>query len=610
MCGITGYYSKQIQVADLQRSVNRLKHRGPNNQSVWESGNVGLGHTRLSILDLSDQSNQPMQSHSGRYTMVFNGEIYNFKELAKKYQLQLSTSSDSEVILELFEKIGDDFVHELNGMFALAIYDTKKDSLHLFRDRIGIKPLFYFFDGETFAFASEIKALLDYQLIKHNLELDKKTIRQFLNLGYIAEPYTFFQNIFKFPSGHKGVFKDEKLNLEPFWEVEKQIKSVTFNNEQVAKSELETLLMDSVEKRMISDVPLGTFLSGGIDSSLITAIAQKISPNSVKTFSIGFKESKFNESEYARKVAKHLQTDHHEFIVSEKDVLALVDDFFHAYDEPYTDSSGFPTMLVSQLAKQKVSVILSGDGGDELFHGYGMYNWANRLDNPAIRTFRKPISLVLDRMSDRHKRASNLFKYQDSSKIKSHIFSQEQYFFSQKEIKEFCSIKEEHILNEAIRSSRNLTASEQQAIFDLKFYLKDVLMTKVDRASMRSALEVRVPLLDHRIVEFALNLDPRLKMKNGIQKYLLKELLYDYVPKPLFDRPKWGFSIPLSQWLKTDLRHLLDQYTDPKLIEKYGFVDSDYVQDIKSKYLSGQDYLYNRLWNIMVLHKNLEKYFS
>ena len=610
MCGITGYYSEQINPLDLQKSVNSLKHRGPNNQSLWQERSIGLGHTRLSILDLSAQSNQPMLSKSGRYIMVFNGEIYNYKELAHTHQLNLTTTSDSEVVLELFEKIGNTFINELNGMFAIAIFDKLENTISLFRDRLGIKPLYYFFDGKNFAFASELKALLEYSHIKNKLKTDKKTIQQFLNLGYITEPHSFFTNIYKFPSGHKAIYKNQQLDIKPFWELEQRITDSVLSDEIVAKKKLEELLLDSIEKRMISDVPLGTFLSGGIDSSLVTAMAQKLSSKKVKTFSIGFKESQFNESEYAEKVAKHLNTEHHQFIVSEQDVLSLVDSFFNAYDEPYTDSSGFPTMLISQLAKEKVSVILSGDGGDELFHGYGMYNWANRLNQPLIKAFRKPISLALGQMPNRYKRAAELFKYKTSSKIKSHIFSQEQFFFSQNEIDKLCKINDGYFINETINSIRKLKPSEEQAIFDIKHYLKDDLLVKVDRASMHSALEVRVPLLDHRVVEFALNLDSKLKIKNGIQKYLLKEILYDYVPKTIFDRPKWGFSIPLNQWLKKDLKYLLDQYTSPQIIEKFDVVDNNYVQNLKTKYLLGQDYLYNRLWTIMVLHKYLEKYFA
>lgn len=608
MCGITGYISDQVNTIELKEAVDSLKHRGPNNQSFWERNGIGLGHTRLSILDLSEHSNQPMHSHSERYSMVFNGEIYNYIDLSKKYKIKLDNPSDSELILKLFEKIGADFVKELNGMFAISILDRQTKIIYFFRDRLGIKPLFYFFDGENFAFASEIKALLKYKLIKENLSIDKATINQFLNIGYISEPHTFFKNIFKFPAGHKASFLNKKLTTNSYWSIEEQIETSTINNEKLAKQKLDALITDSVKKRMLSDVPLGTFLSGGIDSSLVSAIAQKLSDKPIKTFSVGFKESQYNETEYAQKVAKHINSDHHEFIVSEKEVLTLIDDFFNAYDEPYTDSSGFPTMLVSKLAKQKVSVILSGDGGDELFHGYGMYNWATRLDLPLVKSFRKPISFALRQMSDRYKRASELFLYQDNSKIKSHIFSQEQFFSSTKEISKLSKYQKTYLLNEIVTSNRKLKASEEQAIFDIKHYLKDDLLVKVDRASMFSALEVRVPLLDHRVVEFALNLDPKLKIKNGVQKYLLKKVLYEYVPEKIFDRPKWGFSIPLDRWLKNDLRYLLEQYTEPKLIEKYNILDVEYVQNLKSKYLKGQDYLYNRLWSIIVLHKNLEKY--
>ncbi len=609
MCGITGYISNQINTIELTESVECLKHRGPNNQSIWTKNGIGLGHTRLSILDLSEESNQPMHSHSGEHSMVFNGEIYNYIELAQKYQIQLNKSSDSELALELFEKIGPDFVKELNGMFAIAILNHKTQRMHFFRDRLGIKPLFYFFDGNNFAFASEIKALLKYKIINNPLKINSSTINQFLNIGYISEPHTFFKNIYKFPSGHKASYLNHEFSTTAYWSVESQIEVSTLNNEKIAKQKLDELITDSVKKRMLSDVPLGTFLSGGIDSSLISAIAQKLSTKPINTFSIGFKESQYNEAKYARKVAQHINSNHHEYIVSEKEVLELIDNFFDAYDEPYTDSSGFPTMLVSKLAKQNVSVILSGDGGDELFHGYGMYNWATRLNQPLIKSFRKPISKVLKQMPNKYKRASELFMYQDIKGIKSHIFSQEQFFFSTTEISKLSKVQKNNTLNEIIESKRKLSPSEAQAIFDIKYYLKDDLLVKVDRASMQSALEVRVPLLDHRIVEFALNLNSGLKINNGIQKYLLKEVLYDYIPKSIFDRPKWGFSIPLDRWLKNDLRYLLDQYTEPKLIEKYNILDSDYVQDLKNKYLKGQNYLYNRLWSIMVLHKFLEKYF-
>jgi len=608
MCGITGYISDKIGKAELQQSVEALKHRGPDNLGLFCENNIGLGHSRLSILDLSDSANQPIFSHSGNSVMVFNGEIYNYKELTAKYKIKTRTTSDSEIVLELFELLGVNFVNELNGMFAVAVFDKIKKQLFLFRDRLGIKPLFYFFNGKDFAFASEIKALFIYKTVKQSAKVNNNVAADFLHLGYIPQPYTFFDNIYKFPSGSYAVFNNLTFEINSFWQIEDKITKQTIDNEKDAKEHLNNLLLDSVEKRMISDVPLGTFLSGGIDSSLVTALAQKISPHPVKTFSIGFKESKYNEAAYAKQVADYLKTEHHEFIISESDVLNLIDDYFNAYDEPYADSSGFPTMLVSKLAKKHVSVILSGDGGDELFHGYGMYQWANRLNNSLIKSLRKPISLGLSMLNNKYKRAATLFQYKNYNRIKSHIFSQEQYFFSERELDNILVNKQIISINETINSNRKLSPSEQQSIFDIKHYLKDDLLVKVDRASMQWALEVRVPILDHRVVEFAINMHQNLKIKNGEQKYLLKQLLYDYVPKELFDRPKWGFSIPLEKWLKNELAYLLEKYTSQEIIEKYNIVNYQSVENLKKRYFSGQLFLYNRLWLIMILHKYLNEY--
>jgi len=305
-----------------------------------------------------------------------------------------------------------------------------------------------------------------------------------------------------------------------------------------------------------------------------------------------------------------LKTDHHEFIVSEKDVLEQINDFFYVYDEPFADSSGFPTMLVSKLASKYVKVVLSGDGGDELFHGYGAYNWAKRLNNPIIRGLRKPIASVLSQHNNRSKRAAKLFAYKNKEHIKSHIFSQEQYLFSANELEKlFVEIPVSYI-DEKIVSNRELTKVEEQAIFDLKYYLKDDLLTKVDRASMSASIEARVPMLDHEIVEFAINLNSSLKIKNGTQKYLLKQLLYDYVPEELFQRPKWGFSIPLNNWLKNDLSYLINDYLSKEVIEQHNVVNFHEVKKLIVKFNMGHDYLYNRLWALIILHYNLKKYFE
>ena len=361
---------------------------------------------------------------------------------------------------------------------------------------------------------------------------------------------------------------------------------------------------------MISDVPFGTFLSGGIDSSLVTAIAQSNSDKPINTFSIGFNESKHNESSYAQAVAKQLGTKHHEFTVTEKDALELLDRMTDAYDEPFADSSGIPTMLVSKLARQHVTMTLSGDGGDELFHGYGSYLWAKRLANPLVKLFRKPIGSSLKGLkSSRYDRIATLFNYQDKENIKSHIFSQEIYYFSHAEIAELTgdlSIKFSADTFE-VNTKRKLSPTEEQALFDIRFYLKDDLLAKVDRATMQFSLEARVPLLDYRIVEFALNVDPALKIKNGDAKYLLKQVLYDYLPASLFDRPKWGFSIPLDKWLQGDLNFLLEKFTSKEMCDKFGLINYAVLNKYKTEFKNGKIFYYNRLWQIIVLHKTLEK---
>jgi len=370
-------------------------------------------------------------------------------------------------------------------------------------------------------------------------------------------------------------------------------------------------LLNSVEKRLISDVPYGTFLSGGIDSSLVTAIAQKVDSKPIKTFSIGFKESKFNESGYARKVAEYLKTDHHEYTVSHNDALELIDELDERFDEPFADSSAIPTMLVSKMAKQHVTMTLSGDGGDELFHGYGSYTWAKRLSNPLIKYTRKPVSFALSALPSRYKRVAKLINYKNRRQLPSHIFSQEQYFFSRTELLKNLSpdFLEDFTLKEKHHDIRHaLTPAENQALFDFNYYLKDDLLVKVDRASMKYALETRVPLLDHNIIEFAVNLSPDLKIKKGIQKYLLKQVLYDYLPKEYFDRPKWGFAIPLNQWLLNELSYLIDTYLNKDIIEKYGIISIDYVTKLIHQFRhKNTNYLFNRLWLLVVLHKWLEK---
>ena len=613
MCGITGIFTlnKQLNPRWIEQMTDAIAHRGPDSDGffVSQNKNLAIGHRRLSIIDLSTSANQPMYSACGNFVMVFNGEIYNYKELAKKYNIKTKTSSDSEVVLELFAKLGKDFVKELNGMFVLVFYDIKEDKLLIFRDRVGIKPLYFYWKNENFLISSELKPI---KILSNDfpLTINKQAISNFLRLGYIPEPMSIYNEVRKFPSASIMSITKKGYLIEEYWKLESKInKKNQLKDEKQAKSELKELLESSINYRLMSDVPFGTFLSGGIDSSTVTAIAQKLNNKPINTFSIGFKESSYNEAVFAKKIANYLGTNHHEFMVSYSEAIEHFDKIITAYDEPFADSSSIPTMLVSKMAKQHVSMTLSGDGGDEQFLGYGMYNWAKRLNNPFIKTFGKPLRFIFSKSNNRHKRASSLFGHKNMKTLASHIFSVEQMFFSDEELNDILKIdlKSELKLNETLGLDLGLNHQENQAFFDMKYYLKDDLLVKVDRASMQYSLETRVPLLDHRILEFSINLAPELKIKDGVSKYLLKEVLYDYVPKEYFDRPKWGFSIPIRFWLQKELKHLPEKYLSKEVLEKHEVFNVEKVKEIEKRYFAGEDYLFNKIWAIIMLNQWLEE---
>ncbi len=581
-----------------------LSHRGPDADGYFydEAKGVGLGHRRLSIIDLSSAANQPFYSADGRYVMIYNGEVYNYKEVAEKYKIHPRTHSDSEVIIEAFAIAGIDSINDLNGMFAMAIWDKQTDKLYLIRDRIGVKPLHYWYDGGELAFASELKTIFSLPFKK---EILPSSISNFLYLGYIPHEDTIYQNCYKLRPGQYAVLDKGVLDVFSYWHLENELDPAVMTNEKAARKTLKQLLESSVAYNMISDVPVGIFLSGGVDSSIVAAISQSITSIPVKTFSIGFREKKYNEAAYAKQVASHIRSDHHEFTVTEQDGLDLVDSLLDIYDEPYADSSAIPTLMVSKLARKHVKVALSGDGGDELFMGYGFYTWAKRLEHPLLKLFRKPIHKGLYSFgNNRLKRGSHLFNYPNRERIKSHIFSQEQYCFTEEEINNLLTRPVPLKLNETIISkNRKLSLVEEQSFFDIKNYLPSDLLVKSDSASMHHSLEVRVPLLDHRLVEFAINLSSNLKLRGDTGKYLLKQVLYDYVPEQLFNRPKWGFSIPLQIWLKQELSYLIDKYLADDVIRECNLVKPEIVKQLVQSFRSGLDYLYNRLWLLILLHK-------
>lgn len=617
MCGICGFFSNSYRFSQKQlvTMTNALEHRGPDARGFFFSTICGLGHRRLSVIDLSINANQPMYSRSQksfdgkgqdeRFVIVYNGEVYNYQELAGELDVEMSTTSDTEVILELFVRDGVDFVNKLNGMFAIAIYDQLEKKLYLFRDRIGIKPLYYYWDGCKLLFASELKSL---QCLDLNLQLDHDAVADFLHIGYIPAPRSIYKNIFKLQPGNFLIADNSGIKVKKYWCIDDKIIPSCFEDESYVLSELNSLLKSSIQYRLVSDVSLGVFLSGGIDSSLIAAVASHISSEKINTFSIGFKESAFDESNYARQVAGQLKTNHHEFIVTAKDAQELIPVLLDVYDEPFADSSAIPSMLVSQLAKKYVTVVLGGDGGDELFWGYGRYDWSARLSKPGWKIFRRLLSRISKfSPSARYQKAAQLLKYPNSNKLPLHILSQDSFFFSEEEISGLLLKSRFQIegINTYFSNVRTFSAIEKQVFFEMESYLPDDLLVKIDRATMKYSLEARVPLLDHRLVEFAANISPALKLKNGERKYLLKQVLYGYLPANLFDRPKWGFSIPLIEWLKNDLRYLIDDYLNKNVIDNCGIVRYKAVHDLKEKFFAGHSYLYNRLWVLIVLHRFL-----
>ena len=612
MCGIAGYFAPQQTFGGevLEQMTSCLAHRGPDADGFFRDNTVGFGHRRLSIIDLSSAANQPMHSRDGRWVMMFNGEVFNFHDIARELAVPLRSHSDTEVMVESFAKWGPGAVSRFNGMFTIALYDKSEQILFLFRDRLGVKPLYYTHYGHNLFFASELKAITKVNEVSEKLQLNHEAVSSFLQFGYIPEPLTIWREVRKFPAGYFMKITKEGTELQAYWKAEDAIRPDVVTDTESAKENLSSLLESAIQYRMISDVPFGTFLSGGIDSSLVTAFAQKNSNHPVRTFTIAFKEKKYNEAIHAAKVASYLKTDHHEFTLTYQEAIVLVEESMDIFDEPFADSSAIPTMLLSKYTREKVKMVLTGDGGDELFMGYGAYRWANRLNNSFIKTFRYPIASLLSMGGNRSKRAAHLFRYGGKENLPLHIFSQEQYLFSEKESgdmlhREFN--RHYQVNGHAKNLSRSLLPNERQAFFDLKFYLKDDLLVKVDRASMRYGLECRTPFLDFRIVEFALNVSEKLKMKGNELKILPRLLLRDHLPADLFERPKWGFAIPLKEWLKSELKYLIDNYLNEEIVTDSHMVNWNQVLFLKKRFFAGEDYLYNRLWNLIVLHRWLQK---
>lgn len=611
MCGIAGIVSRRpVREEVIRRMTDAVAHRGPDADGVFVcgKGRTALGHRRLSIIDLSAQADQPMSSADGRLVIVFNGEIYNYREIRKEIQsvspaVVFKTQSDTETILAAFSLWGTDMVRKLEGMFAMAIHDVAGERLYLFRDRLGKKPLYYYRDDEHFIFGSEIKSLLKHDTVRANARIDRTAVHRFMHFGFVPAPATIFSTIKKFPAGHAGVVDDKiAVNLTQYWNVDKLVPDVRMTSEGESIAGLRSVLNTAVARRLVSDVPVGAFLSGGTDSSLVTAIAARRSKEPMKTFNIGFTNKKFDERPFARKIADHLKTDHEEFLLTEQDAIHIVDEFIKHFDEPFTDTSAIPTMLISRLARKKVKVVLTGDGGDELFLGYGAYDWSRRLSQFTLPSAKRGLQLLLAHShNNRLQRIAHMFEPVPEAQLRSHIFSQEQYLFSESELRSGLKTPADPFAY--FDPSVKANAEERQAIFDLKYYLPDDLLVKVDRASMYYGLECRCPFLDHDVVEFALGIDKKMKKKGGERKWILKKLLEEYLPAELVYHKKWGFGIPLGEWLSRDLKYIIDQNLSVQTVEEVGIFKQDFVAKTVSTFLSGRTHMYNRVWALVVIHK-------
>ena len=636
MCGIVGFVTQkhfETFSRSLPAATTSLAHRGPDDSGMYvdSSAGVGLGHRRLSILDLSPLGHQPMASDDARVRIVFNGEVYNFKVLRKELEKaghQFRSDSDTEVILKAYLEWGTECLGRFTGMFALAIWDGRSRRLFLARDQLGIKPLYYYHHSGNLIFASELKGILAFKGISRTL--DTGAIPLFLHYQYIPSPRTIYQHIFKLLPGHFLICDSETFRTCP-WAETPNASSRQSSLSGISGSELECLdqlqviLTQAVSDQMVSDVPLGALLSGGIDSSLVAAIMQQVSSRPIRTFSIGFRESKFNEAPWAARVAACLETCHTELYVTSKDALSAIPRLPEIYDEPFADASAIPSFLVSQLTRSHVTVALSGDGGDEQFCGYTRY-WATqamasgfqRLPVPLRTWLYRSLSLVptafVENLYNRLQpvlppafRSANFSdKWQKLIAQMGHGDLQSLYRVS------VClwdwdrvgrltgRFPEPSRFEQSFDRTMDWPALSRLMRVDQQTYLTDAMLVKVDRASMAAGLEIRVPLLDQRVVEYASGIPEDFLFQKGQGKHILRRLLSRYIPAALFERPKMGFAIPVSRWLRGELKPMLLDYLAEGRLKREGLFDAALVTATVSDHLSGRANHPHRLWALLM----------
>jgi asparagine synthase (glutamine-hydrolysing) len=644
MCGVGGIFDPAGVTGpeDLRAAVTRmsetLRHRGPDDDGVWvdaERG-VGLGSRRLAIVDLSEHGRQPMASASGRYVIVFNGEIYNHRDLRRRLEglgHGFRGHSDTEVFLGAISQWGLRRALDLsNGMFAFALWDREIQVLHLVRDRLGEKPLYYGWVGGRFACASELKALR--MLEGFGLDVDREALALFLRYKYVPTPWSIYEGIRKLPPGTILTISRDDPNPEPvpYWSLQDVAEAGLADpfpgSERDAEEELHDLLGGAIQLRMEADVPLGAFLSGGVDSSTVVALMQQNGRRPARTFTIGFREASFNEAEHARAVAAHLGTDHTELYVEPADARAVIPRLPILYDEPFADSSQIPTYLVSQLARREVTVALSGDGGDELFGGYNRHLWGANVSRwlegvpaGARRMVGRALASISPRRWDSWFRAIDPFLAgklrQRTPGDKIHKLARA---LSAQDARELYASLVSHWSDDpsmvigapnrngpAVAGLAEGNGLPAQMMFnDAVTYLPDDILTKVDRASMGASLEARVPLLDHRIVALAWRLPVRMKVGGGRSKAILRRVLDRYVPASLIDRPKMGFGVPIGAWLRGPLRTWAEDLLDPGRLREEGFLDPTPIRARWREHLSGRRNNQYLLWDVLMFELWLE----
>ena len=638
MCGIVGYWNKQgANVSTVEQMALRIQHRGPDSAGTWlnKEGELAMAHRRLAVLDLSPAGHQPMLSPCNRFVLTFNGEIYNHLELRVELERQGGNfnwrgSSDTETLLAALRYWGlEKTLKKLNGMFAFALWDNVEKTLSLARDRMGEKPLYYGHNNGCFFFGSELKVFKAHP--QWQAEIDRDALALFMRHNNVPAPWSIYKGIKKLSPAHYVVITDSGRQVSKpycYWnlvEIAEQ-EAVTDDAESLTDG-LDSLLRESIKSRMASDVPLGAFLSGGFDSTIVTALMQAQSTKPIKTFTIGFNEQGYNEATHAKAVAKHLGTEHTELYVTPAEAMGVIPQLPSIWDEPFSDSSQIPTLLVSQLARQHVTVSLSGDGGDELFYGYSRYELGNNiwsklrlLPFPArqlMASFMQvfpgksveylmqflPKRFQIPNFADRLPKFAGVIKQKSAAGYYQNLISH----WKHPDQLVLGATEPETIFNHSDRQPKLTDFREQMMFLDSVTYLPDDILTKVDRASMAVSLEARVPLLDHRVVEFAWKLPMSMKNKNGKGKHILREVLYRYVPRELMERPKMGFGVPIDEWLRGPLREWGEELLSEKRLREEGFFNPVPIRKMWQEHVSGKRRWHYYLWDVLMFQAWLDE---